>query len=86
MSNSVRAGLIAFVQSVFPVLILAGVNLSDDAIAGIMLVITNAVTLLALIFPGPKEEVEVVRESVDRADLMRTFRPETHSYPQVRKP
>ena len=53
MSNRVRAAIIALVQSVFPVLVLAGVNLSDDAIAAIMLVITNTVTVIALLFPGP---------------------------------
>jgi len=59
MSNRVRAAIIALAQSIFPVLILAGVDLSDDAIAAIMLVITNVVTLLALMFPGPSEVVEV---------------------------
>ena len=62
MTNAQRAAIIAFAQSTFPVLILAGVNLSDTAIAAIMLVITNAVTLIALILPGPKEVVETIVE------------------------
>lgn len=52
MSNGIRAAIIALAQSIFPVLILAGVDLSDEAIAAIMLVITNAVTLIALLLPA----------------------------------
>lgn len=52
MSNQLRAAIIAVAQSAFPVLILIGIDLSDTAIAAIMLVITNTITLLALIFPG----------------------------------
>ena len=55
MSNRIRAGIIALAQSLFPVLILVGVDLSDEAIAAIMLVITNTVTLAALLFPGSAE-------------------------------
>lgn len=59
MSNQLRAAIIALAQSAFPVIVLLGVDLSDDAIAAIMLVITNAITLIALVFPGPEEVVEV---------------------------
>ena len=52
MSNGIRAAIIALAQSIFPVLILAGIDLSDEAIAAIMLVITNAVTLIALLLPA----------------------------------
>ena len=55
MSNGIRAAIIALAQSIFPVLILAGIDLSDEAIAAIMLVITNTVTVIALLFPGPVE-------------------------------
>jgi hypothetical protein len=77
MSNRVRAGIISLAQSIFPVLVLVGVDLSSDAIAAIMLVITNTVTLLALLFPGPTEVVEVEPEAapLERADLMRTVAP-----------
>jgi hypothetical protein len=62
MSNELRAAIIAVVQSAFPVMVLLGVDLSDAAIAAIVLVIQNTITLLALIFPGPKTVVERVVE------------------------
>ncbi len=60
MSNQQRAAIIALAQSIFPVVILAGVDLPDTAVAAIMLVITNAVTLVALIFPA-KTTTETMR-------------------------
>lgn len=65
MTNGMRAAIIALAQSSFPVLVLLGVNLSSDAVAAIMLVITNAVTLLALIFPGPSGSARDVSEHPD---------------------
>jgi hypothetical protein len=62
MSNELRAAIIAVAQSVFPVMVFLGVDLSDAAIAAIMLVITNTITLLALLFPGPSKVVERVAE------------------------
>jgi hypothetical protein len=62
MSNELRAAIIAVAQSVFPVMVFLGVDLSDAAIAAIMLVITNTITLLALLFPGPSTVVERVVE------------------------
>ena len=62
MSNELRAAIISVAQSVFPLMVFLGVDLSDDAIAAIMLVITNTITLLALIFPGPATVVETVVE------------------------
>jgi hypothetical protein len=60
MSNELRAAIISVAQSAFPVMVFLGVDLSDAAIAAIMLVITNTITLLALIFPGPTRVVETV--------------------------
>lgn len=59
MSNRIRAAIIALAQSAFPMLILVGVDLSDEAIAAAMLVITNTVTLIALLFPGPAETAQI---------------------------
>ena len=62
MSNELRAAIISVAQSAFPVMVFLGVDLSDAAIAAIMLVITNTITLLALLFPGPSKVVERVVE------------------------
>lgn len=83
MSNQFRAAIIALIQSVFPVLVLLGVDLSDDAIAAIMLVITNTMTLLALLFPGREEVVHEIVEApaatpelrLDDVDLLKTLAP-----------
>ena len=81
MSNTLRAAIIALAQSIFPVLVLLGVDLSSEAISAIMLVITNTVTLTALIFPGPAEVIDVPVEpettptTLDAADLMRKLMP-----------
>lgn len=53
MTNQQRAGIIAFAQSLLPVLILAGiVQLNENQISIVMLCVTNAVTLAALFFPA----------------------------------
>ncbi len=55
-SEQIRAGVIAFIQSLLPVLVLAGVvSLDDKAQAGIMLAVTNAVTLFFLFLPNKVE-------------------------------
>lgn len=46
-----RAAIIAFAQSVFPVLVIAGIaDFKDSEIAAIMLLISNGITLGALLF------------------------------------
>lgn len=78
MSNRLRAGIIALAQSIFPVLVLAGVHISAEMVAAIMLVITNIVTLVALIFPGPGMDSgePVPPDDLDQADLLRTVGPQ----------
>ena len=50
MNDITRAAIIAFVQSLFPVLQLAGVvDLTSDQIAAVMLAIGNGLTLLFLV-------------------------------------
>lgn len=51
MNDNTRAAIIAFIQSVFPVLELAGaVSLTSDQIAAVMLAVGNGLTLLALMW------------------------------------
>ena len=51
MTDLHRAAIIAFVQSLFPVLILLGViQLTDQQIAAIMLAVGNSLTLLMLVW------------------------------------
>lgn len=50
-TNALRAGIISLASSLFPVLNLIGVtDLTADGISAIMLVITNALTILFLIW------------------------------------
>lgn len=50
-NDATRAAIIALIQSVFPVLILLGVvSLTTDQVAALMLVVTNVLTLSALVF------------------------------------
>jgi hypothetical protein len=52
LNDTTRAAIIAFVQSVFPVLLIAGVvELTEEEIGAVMLVVANGLTLLALLFP-----------------------------------
>jgi len=56
VNDQLRTAIIALAQSTFPVLVLLGVvDLSEVQIGGIMLVITNAITVLALIFKQGQE-------------------------------
>lgn len=51
MTDIKRATIIAFIQSIFPVLVIAGVaNLTPDAIAAIMLLVSNGLTMAMLLF------------------------------------
>jgi len=51
MNDKLRAAIIAFVQSVFPVLEIAGVvSFTGDQVAVIMLCIGNFLTLAAFLF------------------------------------
>ena len=51
LNDNVRAAFIAFVQSLLPLLVLLGlVELTDTQISGIMLAVTNGMTLAALLF------------------------------------
>lgn len=51
MNDVTRAAIIAFVQSIFPVLQLGGfVHLTSDEIAAVMLLVGNALTLAALVY------------------------------------
>ena len=57
LNDTTRAAIIAFVQSAFPVLQLAGVvNLTSDGIATIMLLVGNGLTLLMLILKHGQQE------------------------------
>ena len=50
MTDLTRAAAIAFVQSLFPVLVLTGiVSLTSDQIAAVMLAVSNGLTLLMLV-------------------------------------
>lgn len=52
LNDQTRAAIIAFAQSVFPVLLIAGIiDLSEEEIGAVMLVIANGLTLAALLFP-----------------------------------
>lgn len=56
MNDKFRAALIAFVQSLFPVLILFGVvEFTDTQIASIMLAISNGLTLAMLLWKNGQE-------------------------------
>lgn len=48
MNDMQRAAIIAFLQSLFPIAVLAGLEVSADAQAAIMLAITNGMTLFML--------------------------------------
>lgn len=48
MSNEQRAALIATLQSLFPLAVILGVNVTDVQQAAIMLAITNSITLFFL--------------------------------------
>ena len=51
MDDRLRAAIIALIQSTFPVLVLLGiVQLTEVQVAGIMLVLSNALTVFMLIF------------------------------------
>lgn len=52
LTDKQRAGLIALIQSLFPVAVLLGLNVDSQAQAAIMLAITNGITFCALIFPA----------------------------------
>lgn len=50
INDNLRAGIIALAQSFFPLIVLLGiVQLDDTQIAAIMLFITNAITVAALL-------------------------------------
>ena len=52
-SEQIRAAIIAVIQSLLPALVLLNVvHLTSDAIAAIMLVVTNTVTLAFLLLPN----------------------------------
>lgn len=51
MDDRLRAAIIAFIQSTFPVLVLLGiVQLTEVQVAGIILVLSNALTVFMLVF------------------------------------
>ena len=51
MNDLVRAAIIAFAQSVFPVLVIAGIaDFTEQEVAAIILLISNGITLGALLF------------------------------------
>lgn len=57
-SEQLRAAVIAVINSLLPVLVLTGiVSLDEDAQAGIMLAVTNAVTLFFLLLPNKAPDV-----------------------------
>lgn len=59
MTDKQRAGVIGFLQSLFPVLVVLGIaELNADQISILMLCINNGLTLLAL-FWKPKERSHV---------------------------
>ena len=56
MTDLHRAAIIAFVQSLFPVLILLGlIQLSDQQIAAIMLAVGNSLTLAMLLLKNGQQ-------------------------------
>lgn len=56
MNDTQRAAIIAFIQSVFPVLVLTGlVNLTDVAIAAIMLCVSNGLTMFMLLWKNGQQ-------------------------------
>ncbi len=60
MNDQIRAAIIAVVQSLLPALVLLNVvSLDDTQIAAIMLFITNAVTLFALLVKSGQEAAPV---------------------------
>lgn len=51
MNDLTRAAIIAFAQSVFPVLVITGIaNFTEEQIAAIILLISNGITLGALLW------------------------------------
>lgn len=57
MNDNLRAAIIALAQSLFPVLVIAGVLALDETqISVIMLFVTNAVTVIALALKNGQEE------------------------------
>lgn len=51
MNDEIRAALIALINSIFPVLEISGiVHLTSDEVAYVMLLVNNAVTVLALVW------------------------------------
>lgn len=57
MNDKLRAAILAFVQSIFPVLQLAEiVSFDGDEVAAIMLLVSTGLTLLALVFKNGQEQ------------------------------
>lgn len=57
MNDAIRAAIISFINSVFPVLNLLGlVSFTSDEISTIMLLINNGLTLAMLTFKRGQEE------------------------------
>lgn len=50
MNDNQRAAIIAFLQSLFPIAVLLGLNIDSQAQAAIMLAITNGMTLFMLLW------------------------------------
>lgn len=50
MSDTQRAAIIAFIQSLFPIAVLLGLSVDSNAQAAIMLAITNGMTLFMLMW------------------------------------
>lgn len=55
MNDNQRAAIIAFLQSLFPVAVLLGLNIDSQAQAAIMLAITNGMTLFMLLWKKGQE-------------------------------
>lgn len=57
LNDTARAAVLALIQSVFPVLLIAGVVELDEAeIGAIMLFVANALTVIALVVKTGQEQ------------------------------
>lgn len=56
MNDLQRAAIIGFLQSLFPIAILAGLDVSSEAQAAVMLAITNGMTLFMLFWKQGQQQ------------------------------
>lgn len=57
LNDTTRAAILALVQSIFPILLIAGiVELDEAAIGAIMLFVANALTVIALVAKTGQEQ------------------------------